>query len=574
MLGVLTSTVRLIRACRTSRPPQTHNSFFVLEVQLQPRSLLSTISAAKAWSGKLPRWKGYVVSSPCQRALSLAVCACVLLAQASLAQVIQHPRTLTQQLSHYLEADNFDHSYDHLIWGILRDSIKGTPLEGHVSVNSAPKANNVIVYLVKRDPDSYFMGIMCNCAYVGESNTIICDSSLLSYLSNLLKMDFRQSADFKREEASYLNYRTSDFLLHWVFGHELGHVLSHHQIAPAYFTSPASADERSKAHTLGTEEEEVADSFATRTLKTPYDQVWAWFALGHLIKTLYLDALQKQSAATGSSVISDEELYDLIFSERVKLMLPTTGDPHLPWLVRALKFESLVRSRYPAAVFDNTEYYPKMLNSITLAPGSADAVSLCESKLIAKHDAAVIKLPESVIDDYQLRRIRTLDLMKIYEYKAAERAATQWISALSSSAARRPEEIAEPYEIRGESRAALNKDRQAIADFKVVLRHTPNDPITHDNLGFSYFRLGNINRAISELRKSASLRPDLADAWAGLGVAYFSLGKLAAGLKAFKQALQIQPLYAEPDYLRLQAFFSDKELNIALRIVAKLKEIK
>jgi tetratricopeptide (TPR) repeat protein len=76
--------------------------------------------------------------------------------------------------------------------------------------------------------------------------------------------------------------------------------------------------------------------------------------------------------------------------------------------------------------------------------------------------------------------------------------------------------------------------------------------------------------AISEWEQAIKLKPDLADPLAGAGIAYFSLGQKEKGMANLKHALALDPLYSYPDYLRYEAFWSERQISIEQTMVKAL----
>jgi len=81
----------------------------------------------------------------------------------------------------------------------------------------------------------------------------------------------------------------------------------------------------------------------------------------------------------------------------------------------------------------------------------------------------------------------------------------------------------------------LVKGNTAIAPYK-------NATNAQTKLGWSYFHLGQYNRAISEFNRELQNNPDWTSLYEGLGWSYLKLKKLAESRAAFSKAIRLQPL--------------------------------
>jgi hypothetical protein len=112
---------------------------------------------------------------------------------------------------------------------ILTILVSKTRFSGRVNLNGNLDDLALNVYVLaphlrqrKNVPDAFFrVGIFGNCAYVGVSNTIICDSD---FLSMFLK-DHGIDGDWSDKSQRELGWTFQDAFLAWILGHELGHVV-------------------------------------------------------------------------------------------------------------------------------------------------------------------------------------------------------------------------------------------------------------------------------------------------------------------------------------------------------------
>ncbi|HUI08655.1 MAG TPA: tetratricopeptide repeat protein [Verrucomicrobiae bacterium] len=103
---------------------------------------------------------------------------------------------------------------------------------------------------------------------------------------------------------------------------------------------------------------------------------------------------------------------------------------------------------------------------------------------------------------------------------------------------------------------------EAIAQYKQVLRITPDDPEAHYNLGVALEQLGRVPEAIEHYEQALRLRPDYAAAHNNLGSALLRLGKVPEAIAQYERALQFEPGMAEAHY----------NLALALRQAGRVPE--
>jgi len=82
-----------------------------------------------------------------------------------------------------------------------------------------------------------------------------------------------------------------------------------------------------------------------------------------------------------------------------------------------------------------------------------------------------------------------------------------------------------------------NEDNLWIATGKT----SPSDPKTHNNLGDTYARRGDLQKAAEEFGMAIQLNPQYADAYHNLGNIYRQMGETEKAEKLFRQALDINP---------------------------------
>ena len=90
--------------------------------------------------------------------------------------------------------------------------------------------------------------------------------------------------------------------------------------------------------------------------------------------------------------------------------------------------------------------------------------------------------------------------------------------------------------------AALERFADAEPHFQAVLRANPGNAVAHFNLGFTYDKRGQYERAIHEFREATRLNPKIDRAWYGLGLAQAQLGRHHEAAAALEQAATLQPM--------------------------------
>lgn len=90
-------------------------------------------------------------------------------------------------------------------------------------------------------------------------------------------------------------------------------------------------------------------------------------------------------------------------------------------------------------------------------------------------------------------------------------------------------------------RNAVWKDN--VSFYADVLKKSPDVPMMHVNLGWTYFKMGLIDAAIREYRIAIDLKPDLAEPHNNIGLIYEQQGLTADAINEYKVALSLDPDY-------------------------------
>ncbi|PYK82142.1 MAG: hypothetical protein DME41_10625 [Verrucomicrobia bacterium] len=97
-----------------------------------------------------------------------------------------------------------------------------------------------------------------------------------------------------------------------------------------------------------------------------------------------------------------------------------------------------------------------------------------------------------------------------------------------------------------------------------ALRISPNDPDTENNIGAAYLQEGDVDEAISHLRKAVQKRPLHADAYINLGNAFLQKRDIDAAIEAYSTTLGLQFDHAESHYSIANAFRQKGQLDDAI----------
>jgi len=104
--------------------------------------------------------------------------------------------------------------------------------------------------------------------------------------------------------------------------------------------------------------------------------------------------------------------------------------------------------------------------------------------------------------------------------------------------------IADNWKRRGQSRAALNEDSEAIADLtKAISLQADSD--TYHQRGLVYHKTRNYRRAIPDFLMAAKLQPSNKLAWNFAGLCQTAIGSCSEAFDSFKKVLSMDPTFRE-----------------------------
>ena len=90
--------------------------------------------------------------------------------------------------------------------------------------------------------------------------------------------------------------------------------------------------------------------------------------------------------------------------------------------------------------------------------------------------------------------------------------------------------------------ASQERFAEAEPYFEAVLRADPGNAVAHFNLGFTFDKRGQFDKAVHEFREATCLNPKIDRAWYGLGLAHARLGQHREAAEALEQAATLQPM--------------------------------
>ena len=145
------------------------------------------------------------------------------------------------------------------------------------------------------------------------------------------------------------------------------------------------------------------------------------------------------------------------------------------------------------------------------------------------------------------------DLAEAYNYRGVSKAALgQNDDAIADydEAIRLKPGLAEAYTNRGVSKAALGQHDAAIADHDEAIRLKLDYADAYYNRGNSKAALGQHDAAIADYDEAIRLKPDYADAYTNRGATKAALGQHDAAIADYGEAIRLKPGLAEAHYNR------------------------
>jgi tetratricopeptide (TPR) repeat protein len=97
------------------------------------------------------------------------------------------------------------------------------------------------------------------------------------------------------------------------------------------------------------------------------------------------------------------------------------------------------------------------------------------------------------------------------------------------------------YVLMADTFAYENNYFSAIKYYKYALNIIPEDAVIHNNIGFMYFKSGDIDRAVEEYKLSIKYKPGYFQAYYNMGFAYMQKREYENAIWSFESALKIDP---------------------------------
>src|SRR5438552_11805271 len=96
--------------------------------------------------------------------------------------------------------------------------------------------------------------------------------------------------------------------------------------------------------------------------------------------------------------------------------------------------------------------------------------------------------------------------------------------------------------------ASQERFAEAEPYFQAVLRADPGNAVAHFNLGYTFDKRAQYDKAVHEFREATRLNSKIDRAWYGLGLAHAALGRHHEPAEALEQAATLQPMNHHPCY--------------------------
>jgi hypothetical protein len=230
----------------------------------------------------------------------------------------------------------------------------GTVFEGKVMLNrpneGSCQANLHLVVL--RSLTGTSLSYMRPCSFIGECNTIVCDYSDLDRFRNSAHVRV-ESGDQYADVLSLLDLRFKDFLLKWLIGHEIGHVVNGDNREPVRVGFGATGP----CFAVNKRAEEAADKFVVRRILDSQEAFWSWMALSNFIVNEFGRHVSPESKLDTSSPFN-------LITLRTDIDLESSRTSHPPLIMRALDMAVALRKDHP--YLENTDYFEQVKQRIRL----------------------------------------------------------------------------------------------------------------------------------------------------------------------------------------------------------------
>ena len=174
-----------------------------------------------------------------------------------------------------------------------------------------------------------------------------------------------------------------------------------------------------------------------------------------------------------------------------------------------------------------------------------------------KHEAEYLSQESGQLEDEAIRLNTELDRIRaqLAEKRARNEQLRKEVLAARSQLDGRPAEAAPPVPAsrridRGTVLFREKRYPEALAEFEEAARLDPKSALAVNNVGFTHYRLGDMQKAVSWFEKTLALDPNRAIAHANLGDALLALGRKAEARREYESFLRLQPNARYADEVR------------------------
>ena len=126
----------------------------------------------------------------------------------------------------------------------------------------------------------------------------------------------------------------------------------------------------------------------------------------------------------------------------------------------------------------------------------------------------------------------------------------------------------------GAALVEANRPAEAERPLKRAVEREPNRPGYRVNLAELYFKIGDADEGIAELKATTAAHPDFAPAFVRLGRAYVARQELAAAAEAFDRALEIRPDDQETALILARALAAQQNFGAAYHVLDHMEKIR
>jgi hypothetical protein len=321
-------------------------------------------------------------------------------------------RSAVDQVRDIVDPAALEYNYYRPVLGTLSAWTAGSSFSGLVRVNQPLKAGFVNFFILNHNHlAAKAPTLACNCSYVPESWSIVCDGLFLANAQRLLESkpapntspptadkndDAKKKNDDDKDTADLdlqIQGMFRSFLFEWMIAHELGHLLHNHTAKDL-----ARSWNYSNGIPIGLAAEKEADEFyISRMQHNQQRQFGAWIGLSNVITRLYGQAVRAQHRPEELQAQITKNGPRFIFETELGIDVRYVADKHPPLLVRALNLANLVIARYPQ-MYDSTGYFDRVRDRINPIQSTVpDSPELCltnntttdedssEEQVLAKH---------------------------------------------------------------------------------------------------------------------------------------------------------------------------------------------